>query len=233
MSNQCPPLRLQPRPVTYRHHRLSVSLLLVLVLLLVPAMFGPALAASSVVEGGIVTETATSAVRDGDFDSLAVRLPVASSPWRFSSREPDRPIHLGRAGLHETAARLCGVPRCEDELSQVIDPPVGHGALTLVYSLRTETAKPPGNGCEDHFLVQVTVGNGPAKTVGRSCEEVEVSDEFAQHRIDITAMAAQAVQGQETPPDSLQRPDNWRGGQYPLLARRCGGSSCRPLTGSC
>ncbi len=184
-------------PPSIRHRcyqRLPGSLLLAFALVIVPVLVSTATATSSVARDVVARETATAAVRDGDFERLAAGISARPSPWRFTSRQPDRAIHVGRAGSHGTAVRLCGMPRCEDELAQEIKPPVEQGALTLVYSLRTETAKPPGDGCADEFEVRLTVGNGTATTVGRSCEEVAVSDEFAQHRIDITALAAQAVE---------------------------------------
>ncbi|MDP9367255.1 MAG: glycoside hydrolase [Chloroflexota bacterium] len=197
MSNLFSPARHQPPPSANHYRWLPASLLLAITLVVMPVMFSPATATSPAVVEVAAGETTTSAVRDGDFESLAAGVSVASSPWRFTSRQSDRTVHVGQAGQHETAVRLCGVPDCQDQLAQEIKPPLGHRALTLVYSLRTETTKPPGNGCEDNFVVRVTVENGAAETVGRSCEEVAVSDAFAQHRIDITALAAQAVQAKQ------------------------------------
>ena len=169
------------------------ALLLVCSLVVMPAIFHPVPAASLTTAGVFAEETKTAAVRDGDFEILAADGFTPASPWRFTSGQGNQTLHVGRAGTHRTAVRLCGERRCEDALTQAIKPPVGLGALTLTYSLRTETAKRPGDGCEDNFTVQVTVGGSAPETIGRSCEEAVVASGFAWHRIDITAVATRAV----------------------------------------
>lgn len=172
--------------------QLPAVLSILLALTLLPILNGAVGATSYRSAPVTIQETDTGAVRDGGFDRFASDPSARSSPWRFRSRQINRAAEVEGADGANAAVRLCGVPRCEDELTQVIEPPAADGALLLTFSLRVETAKRAGAACQDTFLVQVALGDDPPTTVGRSCEEVAVAEGFVQHRIDLTAIAAQA-----------------------------------------
>ena len=137
-------------------------------------------------ERGQPVETDTRALRDGGFET-------DDAAWRLAGRK-GRPFRTDRGAFAgAAAARLCGVPGCDQRLSQTFrPPPADGGALLLDFRLRIETAEPPGGACQDAIAVLLAAGDAPPNAVGRTCDEATRLS-YVAHQMDVTALAGEAA----------------------------------------